>query len=156
MVLDHKHKLKSEEPDEVKGAIREALEFRVNSLLGRVENGIKRYGLDKDPDFDLPTFLRNAADYFEKGSYLEEDDNSLTYYIHPNEVPKREKVKVRDWNRIEKYYLDLHPRKKKIPKKPIYINEEFLRLKEITEKHIQKLKEEKELRRKEKEINKNI
>ena len=116
MVLDHKHKLKNDAPGPNQGTVREVLEFRVNALLGKFENGIKRYGLDKDPDFNLPTFLRNAADYFEKGDYTELDkDGNTLYYIHPNEVPKRIKVKKSEQNKINKYYLELYPRRKKIP-----------------------------------------
>lgn len=145
MVLDHKHKLKSEAPDEVRGAIREALEFRTNALAGKIENGFKRFGLDKIPDYDLPTFLRNMANYLENGSYCEETEDSKIYYTHPREVQKREKVLISRWKRITKYYLDVHPRKKKIPKKPTYVNEAFLELERLNELHIlelQKIKDE--------------
>lgn len=150
MVLDHKHKLKSEAPDKVRGAIREALEFRVNALAGKIENGFKRFGLDKIQDYDLPTFLRNMADYLENGSYCEIIEGTAkieeVYYIHPKEVPKREKVSLSRWKRIAKYYLDIHPRKKKIPKKPTYITESFLELERLTDLHVkelQRMKEEK-------------
>ena len=149
MVLDHKHKLKSEAPDEVRGAIREALEFRSNALAGKIENGFKRFGLDKIPDYDLPTFLRNMANYLENGSYCEIIEGFTkteeVYYTHPREVTKREKVLISRWKRIAKYYLDVHPRKKKIPKKPTYVNEAFLELERLNELHIlelQKIKDE--------------
>jgi hypothetical protein len=89
MVLDHAHKLKSEEPSIGKGTVRESLEFRVNGICGKIENAFKRYGLDKE--IDLVSFLRNAADYFEKGSYQDEEGN---YYIHPSEVQKEKKKKI--------------------------------------------------------------
>lgn len=84
--LDHAHKLKSEEPSIDKGTIRNSLEFRSNAICGKIENAFKRYGLDKE--IDLIQFLRNAADYFEKGSYQDENGN---YYIHPSEVKKENK-----------------------------------------------------------------
>lgn len=106
MVLDHKHKLKNELPDEVKGAIRTSLEFRVNALFGKIENQMKRLGLDKD--YDLPTLLRNGADYLENGSYID----SGKVYIHPNEVPKEKTLGKRVFNKIAKLYLEEHPKRK--------------------------------------------
>ena len=126
MVLDHRHKLKSEEPDKELGACREALEFRVNAMAGKIENMFKRYGFHKE-DVSLPDLLRSIADYLERGSYKEPFEDSEIYFIHPNEVPKRKKISKRDLNLINKYYFYFYSRKRKIPKF-IYETEESRRL----------------------------
>lgn len=112
--LDHSHKNKSEEYSPDKGTIRTTLDFRVNSVLGKLENSIVRYGLHTLEDFDLPTFLRNAADYFERGSYI---DDSGNYYIHPREVHKTPPVSKRNYNKLKKLYLE-SGRKAKFPEYP--------------------------------------
>jgi hypothetical protein len=78
MALDHAHKKNDEEYSETKGVIREALDWRTNAILGKLENSLKRTGLVYDEGFSLPEFLRNAADYFEKGAYIDEEGY---YYI---------------------------------------------------------------------------
>ena len=138
--LDHCHKLKSQISDETLGAIRTTLDFRCNALAGKIENGFKRYGLHNVEGFDLPTFLRNTADYLERGSYVEEDENTKTYYTHPNEVTKRAKVKISEWKRILKYYFTLNPTKKVLPKKPTYVNDKFIEMLKQTTEHIENLK----------------
>jgi len=145
-VLDHKHKLKSEDCSHIKGAIRTHLDMRANALAGKIENNFTRY-FGKNPEIDLPSFLRNMADYLEKGSYFEIVDDKEIYYIHPNETPKRKKVKISEYKRVSKYYLDIFPRKKKVIKKPTYVNDDWIALVNLTEKHILKLQEEKENRR---------
>ena len=114
MALDHAHKTKSEEYSETKGVIRTALDFRANAVLGKLENAIKRTGLDKDPDFNIADFLRNAADYFEKGAYIDENDY---YYIHPNEVKKDPKISKSNYNKLKKLYTQ-EKRKAKFPEYP--------------------------------------
>jgi len=101
MVLDHAHKRKDEVYSPTKGVIREALDKRANAILGKVENAIKRTGLSYEEDFDLPTFLRNAADYFEKGAYMDEQGDM---YVHPSEVPKEPKVSKSNYNKLKKLY----------------------------------------------------
>lgn len=108
MVLDHIHKRKDEEASEQKGTCRTALEFRVNSMFGKIENSFKRYGLDKE--IDLPTLLRNGANYLEKGAYC---DNN-TYFIHPNEAPKEKKLGKRSFNKIKKLYSKEYPNRKEL------------------------------------------
>jgi len=117
-VLDHNHKRIDEDYSENKGTIREVLEFRVNAVLGKLENSIKRSGLDKDSDFNLPEFLRNAADYFERGAYKENDK----MFIHPKEVKKDPKVSKRQYNKLKKIYdkkakFPEYPKSKKLTKK---------------------------------------
>lgn len=108
-VLDHKHKLKNEEPGiDDKGLVREVLEFRINAFFGKIENNFKRLGLDKE--FDLPTILKNGAEYLERGAFIDENGNK---YIHPKEVKKKPKLKKSSFNRLEKV---LKQEGKKVPK----------------------------------------
>jgi len=127
MALDHAHKRKDEEYSENKGVIREALDFRTNAVLGKLENSLKRSGLSYADDFDLPTFLRNAADYFERGAYVDEDGN---YYIHPNEVKKNPKLTKQSYNRLKKVYdkkakFPEYPKSQKLSKKLKELFEEY-------------------------------
>ena len=116
MTLDHIHKLASEEPSEQKGTIRNAIEFRANVIEGKITNIWKRYfGADESKHpIDLPSFLRNLADYLENGAYRDEDGN---YYIHPTEKPKPKKLSKRNYNKLAKEYK-LTGRKKKFPEFP--------------------------------------
>ena len=114
MALDHAHKTKAEEYSETKGVIRTALDFRVNSILGKLENSIKRTGLDKEEYFDIVKFLRNAADYFEAGAYRDEFGN---LYIHPKEVKKEPPVSKKNYNKLKKEY-EASGKKKKFPEYP--------------------------------------
>ena len=111
MVLDHIHKRLDEEYSEHKGVIREALDFRTNAVLGKLENALKRTGLVQDPDFNIGTFLRNAADYFERGAYRDSDGN---LYVHPNEVTQEPKISKRNYNSLKKIYK----KKAKFPEFP--------------------------------------
>jgi hypothetical protein len=96
MVVDHQHKLKSELPDETgKGLIRDAIEFRTNCVEGKITNAFKRYGLDKL--IDLPSFLRNLADYLECNRQHDE-----VKYIHPREEPKPPKLMKSSYNKLVK------------------------------------------------------
>jgi len=111
MVLDHAHKRKDDEYSIDKGVIREALDFRVNAVLGKLENALKRTGLANDKDFDIGSFLRNAADYFEAGAYKDENNNM---YIHPNEVKRDPPVSKRNYKKLQKLY----DKKQKFPEYP--------------------------------------
>ena len=117
MVLDHNHKRNDEEYSIDKGTIRESLEFRVNAVLGKLENSLKRTGLIKEEYFNLSLFLRNAADYFEKSAYIDEGK----VYIHPNEVKKEPKLSKKNYNKVKKLYdsEEFIPKRKNSKKKPI-------------------------------------
>lgn len=114
MALDHNHKRNDEAYSENKGTIREALDFRTNAVLGKLENALKRTGLSNDPDFSIGDFLRNAATYFENGAYVDEDGYM---YIHPNEVPKEPLLKKTSYNKLKKAYLN-SCKKAKFPEYP--------------------------------------
>ena len=154
MVADHQHKLKSEScskwEEGGKGLIRGAVEFRANSIEGKITNAWKRYGMDKD-GYDLPTFLRNLADYLEEPP-AKKLDKCYAYYT---EKPKRAKVKISEYKRVAKYYLELHPRKRTVIKKPVYVTEDWKNLVKLTNEHIQKLKDAKEERKRLRLENKN-
>ena len=118
-VVDHAHKRNNEEYSPTKGVVRACLDFRVNAILGKLENSLKRTGLENDDDFDLPTFLRNAADYFEKGAYIDENGD---YLVHPNETKKEPFLKKTAYNKLKKVYngkakFPEYPRSKKLTKK---------------------------------------
>jgi hypothetical protein len=118
MVLDHAHKRNDEAYSPTKGMIREALDKRANAILGKVENALKRTGLGYEEDFDLPTFLRNAADYFERGAYIDKEGNM---YVHPTEVPKVPKLSKSNYNTLAKLYEKepFTPTRKGQQKKPM-------------------------------------
>ena len=130
MVLDHIHKRKADLYDVDKGTIRTALEFRVNAFFGKIENAYKRYGL-KD-EMSLAELLRKGADYLEEPPYTEDGE----YFIHPNEVPKRDKVKKSEFNRVKKYYFLIYPNRKKMIKKPTYVSKKWTELVLLTEEYI--------------------
>ena len=116
MVLDHIHKLKSESYSEQKGTVRNAIEFRANQLEGKITNAWKRYfGTDESKHpINLPDFLRNLADYLEKGAYSENN----TYFVHPTEVPKNPKVSKKSYNKLKKLFInDNNNYKKNVLKK---------------------------------------
>lgn len=95
-VVDHCHKLKSEDPDESgKGICRGAIHYQSNSIEGKITNAFKRYGGDKHTD--LITFLRNLADYLEYNKSHED-----LKYIHPSEKPKAPKLMKSSYNSLVK------------------------------------------------------
>lgn len=108
--VDHKHKLKAQDPGpDGRGLVRGILHFQANSLEGVIAKKYKRYGLHKL--IDLPTFLRNMADYLENPPIPQK-------YIHWTEKPKPKKLGKREYNKIKKYYFKMYPKAKKIPPYP--------------------------------------
>tara|TARA_R110002020_G_scaffold441478_2_gene652268 strand:- start:7507 stop:8004 length:498 start_codon:yes stop_codon:yes gene_type:complete len=94
--VDHQHKLKAELADETgKGICRGCIDRSANALEGKISNNFKRLGLNKYTD--LPSFLRNLADYLDENK-IQED----TQYIHPNEAPPKPKVKKSSYNKLVK------------------------------------------------------
>ena len=104
MVVDHKHKLKANPagPDG-DGLVRGAIDRFANALEGKITNNWKRMGLGKYTD--LPTYLRNLADYLENPPCEQK-------YIHPTEKPKVKKLGKRNFNKIAKLYKVDYPRRK--------------------------------------------
>lgn len=98
LVIDHLHKLKSEEPGlNGKGCCRGAIDFRANALEGKITNNFKRLGLEKD--IKLPEFLRNLADYLENNHLSDE-----ILFIHPTEVTREPNLSKRSYNKLKKLY----------------------------------------------------
>ena len=98
LVIDHLHKLKSEDPGlNGKGCCRGAIDFRANALEGKITNNFKRLGLEKD--IKLPEFLRNLADYLENNHL-----NDEILFIHLTEVIKEPKLSKRSYNKLKKLY----------------------------------------------------
>lgn len=96
MVVDHKHKKKSDPcGPNGDGLVRGAINRFANALEGKITNNWKRMGLDKH--IDLPTYLRNLADYLENPPCEQ-------VYIHPSEKPKRPKLKKSCYNKLKKEY----------------------------------------------------
>ena len=101
-VLDHQHKTKKEViGEEGAGLIRGVLDYRANAWEGKVNNSFIRCGLHKITD--LPSALRNLADYLEQDNYN---------YIHPNEKEKVKKLMKRPFNKIKKLHDIKYPKRK--------------------------------------------
>ncbi len=117
-VVDHKHKLKAQKAGpKGRGLVRGILHFQANSLEGVITKKFKRYGLHKM--IDLPTFLRNMADYLENPPIP-------GTFIHWSEKPKKkyEPFGIQKYNKIKKHFHKLHPRAKmpEYPKKWIKVD----------------------------------
>lgn len=93
MVIDHQHRTKAEPIGENgAGLVRGCIQFQANSLEGKIWNAWKRYGLNK-MDVELPEFLRNLADYYER---------DCLPLIHPSEKPKEPKLSKACYNKLVK------------------------------------------------------
>jgi hypothetical protein len=109
-VMDHKHKRKDEKiGKDGKGLLRGVLHFQANTIEGKIVNMYKRYGLHKL--IDLPSLLRNISDYLLNPPMEQK-------YVHPKERPKPKKLGKREYKRICKYYFEVYPRRRKLPKYP--------------------------------------
>lgn len=114
IVLDHKHKRKAD-PVGVNGdgICRGAIERFANALEGKITNNFTRMGLGKF--IDLPTFLRNLADYLEDPPMW----RASTWFIHLDEKPTSRRLMKSEFNRVIKYWDKMYPGKKppEMPKK---------------------------------------
>lgn len=129
--LDHMHikKIKGT------GYIRAVCCSQCNTFIARSENNAMRHGISNK---ELPEVLRNMALHLE----------TQTKVIHPTEVPKRKKVGVREWNRVRKYYFKVYPNRKTLPKRPTYVTESWLRLKNTVNDYIEEIEYQKMLKKK--------
>ena len=111
--LDHMHKRKSDEigGDENLGLIRGVLHMQANSMEGKVYNSYKRLGLNKF--IDLPSLLRNIANYIENPPIP-------PLFIYPSEKvrPKKQKLGMRQYKKVCKYYFNIYPNRHKLPQYP--------------------------------------
>jgi len=111
-VMDHKHKLKREiAGQDSKGLCRGVVHNGVNVIEGKIQNAYLRYGL-RDL-ITVPELLRNLADYLENPPLP-------PIYIHPTEKvkTKRRVLGVIEKTRVFKYWKQIYPRRKKLPKLP--------------------------------------
>ena len=100
-VVDHIHRRLSKQEASLQngGFVRgPAIDFRVNALLGKIENSFVRTGLLKE-GYELSDILRGLADYLDKGPYQDEDGN---YYVHPDEVIKPPKLMKDSYSKLLK------------------------------------------------------
>ncbi|NIU13859.1 MAG: hypothetical protein GWN76_07560, partial [candidate division Zixibacteria bacterium] len=70
------------------GQVRGVLESDVNQLLGKIETGALRFGIDLD---ELPDILRGLADFLER---------PLLPFVHPTEKPKDPVVMARSYAKL--------------------------------------------------------
>lgn len=96
MVVDHKHKKKSDKiGEDGKSLVRGVIQRQANVIEGKLTNAYTRYGLQKF-DVSLPDFLRNLADYLENPPLLKKK------FIHPSEAPKPKKLMKSSFNKLIK------------------------------------------------------
>ena len=96
MALDHKHKLqRNPAGPNGDGLVRGAIHKFANAIEGKITNNWMRTGLGYRDDVDLPTYLRNLADFLENPPCDQ-------IYIHPSEAPKVPKFKKTSYNKLVK------------------------------------------------------
>jgi hypothetical protein len=101
-VLDHWHSSKRDNTSEdcFKGCCRGVIHKRVNAFEGKVVNNYIRLGLKNL--IDLPSLLRNLANYYEENRLHTED----ILYIHPSEKPKEPILTKTSYNNLKKAILE--------------------------------------------------
>lgn len=111
-VFDHKHKLKREPLGGSRGLglLRGVIGKNINTFEGKIWRLYKRFGLTDD--LSLPDLLRNLADYIEKPPMFGKK------IVHPDERPKRKRLKKPDYAMVCKYWFCIHPRRRVLPKYP--------------------------------------
>jgi len=105
-VVDHAHRRRKKDPisKETGGLIRGIIDRHVNAFLGRIENNYIRHGLDKY--IDLPTLLRNIADYIENPPMYNEE------LIHPSERLPEYKMGKREFKKFKDFLINKYPNRK--------------------------------------------
>lgn len=121
-VLDHMHTKKIKGSGQIRGVICNLC----NTFIARSENNAARHNISNKL---LPDVLRNMADYFEENEYP---------ILHPSEMPKRTRIKKRDWNKVKKYYFEVYPKRQKMIDKPVYETENWLALVKEVEDYLDK------------------
>lgn len=92
MVIDHDHST---------GFIRGCINFQANSLEGKILSDYKRTGVSKL--IDLPSFLRNLADYLT-------DNMSHLKMVHPTAMPAKPKLTKSSYNKLKKLHSGALPK----------------------------------------------
>ena len=131
-VLDHIHKQKlTDDITENSGVIRNTIDRNVNCLIGKIENGYKRY-IPKDT-IDLPTLLRNIADYIEKGAFIEDG----VLFSHPRENGNGDLIKMKKIPFSKRVFNELNKKLVEDKKKPIRYKKYLdTKIKNLIEKYI--------------------
>ena len=96
--LDHEHKKKIKGTGQIRGVLCSTC----NVFIGKSENNCMRYGISQK---DLPSILRNTADYLEKDQYP---------YIHPSEAPKKKILSKNCFKRLARDYINKYPKRKRL------------------------------------------
>lgn len=109
MVVDHSHSanariLKTDDG----GLVRGIMHRGANIIEGKITNAFIRTGLHKIDNINIPSLLRNLADY------LEDKTISKKQYIHPSEKPKVPTLSKRNFNILVKLYTKKYPNRKKL------------------------------------------
>lgn len=113
-VLDHIHKQrKSDNITENAGVVRNTIDRNVNCMIGKIENAYKRY-IPRDTN-DLPSLLRNIADYIEKGPY---NENGVIF-SHPTENGNGDLIKMKNIPFQKRLFNKLNLKLKENKKKTI-------------------------------------
>ena len=92
MCIDHDHST---------GFIRGCIHLQANSLEGKILGAYKRTGVSKL--IDLPSFLRNLADYLE-------NNMSNLELVHPTAMPKTPKLSLNSYNKLSKVCTSKMPK----------------------------------------------
>ena len=110
-VLDHLHRIPKEKLGENgAGCVRGVLDFRANSLEGKILYWYKRLAVSKL--ISLPAFLVNLSRYLDQPTYP---------LIHPTEAPKPKKLSKVCYNKLMRVCINKekvpYPASKKLTKK---------------------------------------
>lgn len=140
MVADHQHKLVKEDcsnwDNGGRGLIRDCLSREGNSLEGKITNLWDSYMKPLHDKITLKEVLLNIIKHIDnpKANRLDE------CYAYYSEKPKRIKVGKAEYNKVSKYYLELHPKKRVVIKRPVYVTDEWANLVKLTNEYIEDLK----------------
>ena len=107
-VLDHQHKFRKSDPngENGNGLIRGVLCNACNPSEGKIFNALNRY-LQIKTDSERIQWLENLIEYYSKPKYP---------YIHPTEIPKEPDVSKKNFNKLNKLYLETHKKPLEYPK----------------------------------------
>jgi hypothetical protein len=123
-VVDHKHITRKDITDgktgeDGKGLLRGVIHDQANVFIGKIEKGFVRSGCHKYP-LSISDQLRHIADYLE-------DPPLPQNMIHPNDRVKPQKLTKRDYKKICKYWFEMFPRSRTLPKYPSGVGKKKIR-----------------------------
>ena len=113
MVVDHSHSSNARIlGTEDAGLVRGIMHRGANIIEGKVTNAFIRTGLHKIDGIDIPTVLRNLADFLENKEVVNKE------LMHPSEKAKDPKLGKRNFNIITQLHAEKYPNRKplKFPK----------------------------------------